>query len=65
MDSGSQKSYLTQRVKELLSLPVTDSQHLSIAAFGSTRGEPKLCEVVRLAVRTKSAGTRYLISVTH
>ena len=60
MNSGSQKSYLTQRVKDSLSLPVAGTQHLSIAAFGSTRGEPKQCEVVHLAVRTKSGGNQEL-----
>ena len=60
LDSGSQKSYLTQRVKDSLSLPVAGTQHLSIAAFGSSRGEPKQCAVVRLAVRTKSGGNQEL-----
>ena len=60
MDGGSQKSYLTQRVRQFLSLPVTGTQQLSIAAFGSTRREPKLCEVVRLAVRTKSGSSQEL-----
>ena len=60
MDSGSQKSYVTQRVKDSLSLLVTGTQHLSIAAFGSSRGEPKQCKVVRLAVRTKSGGNQEL-----
>ena len=54
MDSGSQKSYLTQRVKQILSLPVASTQQLSIAAFGSTKGKPLSCESVHLAVRNKS-----------
>ena len=54
MDSGSQRSYLTQRVKDRLSLPVTNEQRLSIAAFGSRRGQPRQCEVVRLIIATKS-----------
>lgn len=54
MDCGSQKSYLTQRVKQILSLPLTSTQQLSIAAFGSSKGEPLSCGLVRLAVRTKS-----------
>lgn len=53
MDSGSQRSYLTRRVKEALALPVCGKQCLSIAAFGSKRGEPEQCEVVRLTVRTR------------
>ena len=62
LDSGSQKSYLTQQVKDSLSLPVVDQQRLSIAAFGSSRGRPKECKVVRLAVNTKS-GARQLLEL--
>lgn len=41
MDSGSQRYYLTQRVRDTLALPASGKQHLSIAAFGSKRGEAK------------------------
>ena len=54
LDNGSQKSYVTERVKNFLSLPVTATEPLSIAAFGSSRRESKHCDVVRLAIRTKS-----------
>ena len=37
MDSGSQKSYLTQWVKDCLPLPVIYKQCLLIAAFGSSK----------------------------
>ena len=50
MDSGSQRSYLTQRVRDTLALPASGKQRLSIAAFGSKQGEAKQCEVVRIAV---------------
>ncbi len=51
-DGGSQKSYLTQRVKDSLAIPVDNKQYLSIAAFGSKKGRPKNCEVVHLVVRS-------------
>lgn len=54
MDSGSQRSYLTQRAKDSLALVTSETQRLSIATFGSTRGNPKSCEVVRVAIRTRS-----------
>ena len=54
MNSGSQRSYLTQCVKDSLALVTSETQCLSIAAFGSTRGDPKSCEVVRVAIRTRS-----------
>ena len=59
-DGGSQKSYLTQRVKDTLALPIDSKKYLSIAAFGSRKGKPKQCEVVRLAVRTKCGDSQAL-----
>ena len=59
-DGGSQKSYLMQRVKDTLALPVDSKKYLSIAAFGSRKGRPKQCKVVHLAVRTKHGGSQVL-----
>ena len=53
MDNGSQRSYVTQRVKESLALVASDKQRLSIAAFGAKKGDPRLCEIVRIAIQTK------------
>ena len=55
MDSGSQQSYLTQHVKDTLALVARDNQCLSIAAFGSRRGDPKFCELVHVAIRLRSS----------
>ena len=60
LDNGSQKSYVTERVKKFLALPVTGTEQLSIAAFGSSRREPKHCDVVCLAIRTKSGHNQEL-----
>ena len=35
LDSGSQRSYVTQRVKDALALVTSDRQCLSIATFGA------------------------------
>ena len=59
-DGRSQKSYLTQRVKDVLALPVDSKQYLSIAAFSSRKGRPKQCEVVHLIVQTKLGGSQEL-----
>ena len=59
-DGGSQKSYLTRRVKDTLGLPVDSKKYLSIAAFGSRKGKPKQCEVVQLAVQTKCGDSQPL-----
>ena len=59
-DGGSQKSYLTQRVKTNLNLPVDRKKSLSIAACGSRKGRPRECEVVHLAIRTKCGDSQLL-----
>ena len=52
-DGGSQKSYLTRRVKDPLTLSVDSRKYLSIAAFGSSKGKPKQCEVMHITIQTK------------
>ena len=54
MDSGSQRSYLTQRARDTLHLQTVARQRLAIAAFGSERAGPRLCEVIRVSVRTRA-----------
>ena len=61
MDSGSQKSYVTKRVKNRLSLPAITKQRLSIAAFGSSMGQAEQYDVICLNVRTKTGDTQELI----
>ena len=55
LDSGSQRSYLTERVKHTLGLKRVKSQQLSIATFGASKGDPKHCEVVRVGI-SKTSG---------
>ena len=52
LDNGSQRSYLTQLAKDALRLQAIDQQRLAIAAFGSKRGDPQPCDLVRATVRT-------------
>ena len=54
MDSGSQCSYLTQRAQDTLHLQTVARQRLAIAAFGSERTDPQLCEVIRVSVWTRA-----------
>ena len=58
MDSGSQRSYLTHGARGTLHLPTTDKQRLAIEAFGSKRGDPRLCEVVQVSVKTRDGGDK-------
>ena len=49
-DCGSQRSYLTEQAKTLLALEPTGEQLLSIATFGSSRKQTKVCAVVNIAM---------------
>lgn len=54
LDSGSQRSYVTRRVKDALSLVPSNKQSLSIAAFGARRGTQRSYEMVRIVVKGRS-----------
>ena len=54
LDNGSQRSYLTNRMKNSLKLTTTRRQQLSIATFGATKGAPRHCNVVRVGIVTQS-----------
>ena len=50
-DSGSQRSYTTDRVMKQLQLKPSGEQTLAIAAFGATQGQAKVCPIVSIGVR--------------
>ena len=50
LDSGSQRSYVTSRVKNKLNLPVTGSESHMINTFGSTSETTQNCDIVSLSV---------------
>ena len=54
LDSGSQRSYVTQHVSKLLSLEPVGEQHLSIAMFGSRREQHQVCPVVKIEMLMKN-----------
>ena len=53
LDSGSQKSYISARARDLLSLDNIEEQSLSIATFGTHRGSVKVCPIVNVAICLK------------
>ena len=53
MDSGSQKSYLTDRAKKLLEFEPAAEQLLSTATFGSEREKTNICPVVDVRICLK------------
>lgn len=52
LDSGSQRSYVNHKVRDMLHLKPEALQQLSIATFGAGR-ENRLCETVRVAMKMK------------
>lgn len=56
LDSGSQKSYITERVKKFLSLPIENTEVMLIKTFGSDVNNRQACSVVRLGVKLRYGG---------
>ena len=52
LDSGSQRTYVSARLREHLNLPAESSQRISIKTFGSTKENRQCVDVVRLCVAT-------------
>ena len=52
LDSGSQRTYVSARLREHLNLPAESSQRISIKTFGSTKENTLCVDVVRLSVAT-------------
>lgn len=50
LDSGSQKSYLSNRARDLLRLDTVGEQSLSITTFGSCRSNTKVCPIVNVGM---------------
>ena len=53
LDSGSQRSYASDRVKNTLSLSATHTEALSIKTFGSNKGKCENCDVIVIGMKTK------------
>ena len=52
-DTGSQKSYITERARSLLSLESSEAHNLSIATFGSTSEQTKVCPIVHVGMQLR------------
>lgn len=53
LDTGSQRSYVTERVREALGATPIRSETMIIKTFGAARGERKTCDVIQLRISTK------------
>ena len=56
-DLGSQRSYVTTRVCEALSLRKVRSESMIIKMFGSDKGHLRACDIVQLKISTKNGGS--------
>ena len=53
LDSGSQRSYITEEARRLLKLEPSREQLLEIATFGASDGQRKVCEIVNVGMNLK------------
>ena len=60
LDSGSQRSYLSERARAMLSLESTSEQKLSIATFGSTQEQIQVCPTVKVGMRVRESAPVFM-----
>ena len=60
-DSGSQQSYVTDKVKQSLSLDSQCVKTMLIKTFGSDKRGKQLCDVVSLGLSFRNGGTIQLL----
>ena len=63
MDSASQRTYITRRVKEELCLSTKQTEFLWIKTIGSADGQGTTCEVVQLGLLMKDGEMLKLIAL--
>ncbi len=57
LDTGSQRSYVTARIRELLGARTTHTETMIVKTFGVARGEKRSCDVVQLRISTNDGET--------
>ena len=60
LDSCSQKSYVTTRLRDRLNLPAVNSNKVLIKEFGNKRGTLQTCDTVQVAIRCADNLTVYI-----
>ena len=60
LDGGSQKSYISQRVCDVLNLAPVGEQTLSIATFGSSKGTARVCPIVNVGMCMRGYPSMFL-----
>ena len=64
IDTGSQKTFITQCLKNTLQLKAARSEILDVTTFGLTRGTPKSYEVVTLTINAANKNVKITALVT-
>ena len=64
LDTGSQRSYVTERVTKELSLTAKGEQPMTIMTFGSTEERPQTCQFVTVGLALNGGRTKHLTLVT-
>ena len=64
IDTGSQKTFITQCPKNTLQLKAARSEILDVTTFGLTRGTPKSYEVVTLTINAANKNVKITALVT-
>jgi len=59
-DSGSQRSYITNKLKEVLSLRPRHTESMIIKTFGYSKGEKQLCDVISIGLYMKDGSVEEL-----
>ena len=57
MDSGSQRTYVTSRIRDQLNLPSVGAESLRIKTFGATETQNTRCDIVELGVNIEENKT--------
>ena len=60
LDTGSQRSYITNLVKEKLSLVPEGEQCVSIMTFGCNEEKPQVCKFVKVGLTLRDGETQQL-----
>ena len=55
LDSGSQRSYLSERARAMLALESVGEQKLAISTFGSTQEQQQSCPVVKVGMKVNGS----------
>ena len=63
LDSGSQRTYISSRLRDQLQLPIRRTESLKIKTFGSTESQDQQYEVVELGLKLKNGDNLKLVAL--